>query len=576
VSGIFRHLRTRMIALLAALMVGILGLTVMAVSVVGNRFVRQQISADLQAAATVFERFFEDQQEQLVQSTQLLSGDFAFKQAYGSADHDTLYSAVRNLQQNRLSADLMILLDDEDLSVVADTRYQRSPPADFPFPELISEAETNGKPAWALEIIDGRLYQLITVPLLAPQPVAWIVAGFFIDDALASDLKELTGSDLTFVSEHSQPDITVPAIANQSAASQMVNSVNTDSVDFPASTLDQELRRSYSLAALAQAEGHHTTFYYESAGNRFAGLTIAIADRKTTVVLQRSLEAAMQPFVNLYKILAGIAIVGLLALIIGVAALARQITRPVQQLAKGARRVQQGDYSAEVEIQGRDEIAQLATSFNQMTRGLAAFQRYVPTQLVRTLIDKGIESVPQSRVATMLYTDIANFTNIAEQLEPRQLVALLNQYFSAVTIPINEYQGVITQYQGDAILAVFNLTGDDPEHASNALRAAIAIQEILNTHRFGDDKLSLVTRIGVNSGSVVAGSVGSAERMNYTVHGDSVNLAARLESLNKKFGTQVLTSQFTIDLADQSIPRTRIGSVPIDGKRAEVTVYKVA
>ena len=284
----------------------------------------------------------------------------------------------------------------------------------------------------------------------------------------------------------------------------------------------------------------------------------------------------MQPFINLYTLLAAIAIVGLLALIIGVAMLARQITRPVQQLAVGARRVQQGDYSTQVEIHGKDEIAQLATSFNQMTRGLAAFQRYVPTQLVRTLIDKGIESVPQSRIATMLYTDIANFTNIAEQLEPQQLVELLNQYFSAVTTPINEYQGVITQYQGDAILAVFNLTGDDPDHASNALRAAISIQEILSTRRFGDDKLSLATRIGVNTGSVVAGSVGSAERMNYTVHGDSVNLAARLESLNKKYCTRVLTSEFTVELADKKIDRTRIGSVQIEGRRGAVTVYKIA
>ena len=574
-----------MIVILVTLMVVILGLTVVAVGVVGERFVRQQIATDLQTAARVFERFFADRVVQLMHSTELLSGDFAFKQAYGNGDRDTLYSAVRNLQQNRLSASLMLLLDDEDLSVVVDTRQQRGPLPEFPHPELITEAETKGEPAWSLEVIDQQLVQLVVVPLLAPEPVAWIVVGFAVDDAFALTLKELTRADLTFVSggSYHHHGIANDGLRNGTAVQASVidsQSIDNRQIDplaslFLVSTLDPAVRKSNLLAAQLATEQQKTSYFFTSEGSRYAGLELTLADNQTRVVLQRSVEFAMQPFIKLYRILSLIAVVGLIALIVGVAMLARQITHPVQQLAASTHRVQQGDYTARVDIHGHDEIAQLATAFNQMTQGLAAFQRYVPTQLVRTLIDKGIESVPQSRIATMVYTDIENFTSVAEKLEPQRLVELLNDYFTAVTVPINQYQGVITQYQGDAILVVFNLTGDDPDHASNAIRAAKEIQEILDRRRFGTDQLKLSTRIGINTGTVVAGSVGSAQRMNYTVHGDSVNLAARLETLNKQYGTRVLTSEFTIEVADPTIERTKIGSVQIEGKTEPVTVFRI-
>lgn len=566
-----------MIALLVVLMVAILGLTFAAVGAVGDRFVRQQIAADLQGSARVFERFFADRNRQLMHSTELLSGDFAFKQAYGNGDRDTLYSAVRNLQQNRLSADLMLLLDDEDLSVVVDTRYRRAAPPEFAFPQLVSSAELQGEPVWSLELLDQQLYQLVVVPLLAPEPVAWIVVGFVVDDAFASDLRDLTRSELTFVFAAAAPNANAESVLESPASTAVSQLQRSDrALLFPASTLDAETRRDHALSALGESPRHSASFFFSSSGQPFAGLTLALADQKTTVVLQRSVELAMRPFMALYRILSTIAVVGLLALILGVAVLARQITRPVQQLAAGVRLLQQGDYSTQVNVHGRDELAQLATAFNQMTRGLAAFQRYVPTQLVRTLIDKGIESVPQSRVATMIYTDIENFTGVAEQLEPQRLVQLLNDYFSAVTEPIKQYNGVITQYQGDAILAVFNLTGDDPEHASHAVSAALAIQSILARRRFGEQQLTLATRIGVNTGCVVAGSVGSTERMNYTVHGDPVNLAARLESLNKRYGSRVLTSESTVALLQQGFKPELIDRVTVDGKRAPVTVYKLA
>jgi adenylate cyclase len=209
-----------------------------------------------------------------------------------------------------------------------------------------------------------------------------------------------------------------------------------------------------------------------------------------------------------------------------------------------------------------------------MTRGLAAFQRYVPTELVRTLIARGIESKPQARVATILFTDIEGFTRIGEELSPDRLVKLLNEYFSVISKPIERHKGVITQFQGDAILAVFNVPTDDPDHAANAVRAALEIQELLADRVFSEG-IMLTTRIGINTGNVVAGSVGSEERVNYTVHGDAVNLAARLEALNNEYGTRIILSGSTAELVADRFACQPMGEITVRGKQTSVTVFRL-
>jgi adenylate cyclase len=221
-----------------------------------------------------------------------------------------------------------------------------------------------------------------------------------------------------------------------------------------------------------------------------------------------------------------------------------------------------------------DELGRLAEAFNQMTRGLAAFQRYVPTDLVRRLISEGIESRPEVRLATMLFTDIEGFTALGEALSPEQLVAVLNEYFSVVTGPIEKHGGVIIQYQGDAMLAVFNIPAVDPNHAINAVRAAIEIQSLLK-HRSFSGGIHIRTRIGINTGQVVAASVGSKDRVNFTVHGDAVNLAARVEALNKDYNTSILITQETAVLLGEEFRPEPVGEAQVRGKQRPVTVFSI-
>ena len=177
---------------------------------------------------------------------------------------------------------------------------------------------------------------------------------------------------------------------------------------------------------------------------------------------------------------------------------------------------------------------------------------------------------------SILFTDIEGFTAISESLRPEQLIEALNRYFSLIAGPISEYGGVISQFQGDAVLATFNVPRADSDHAANAVRAALAIQSVLQGVEFGDG-VAFNTRVGINTGSVVGGLVGSGDRVGYTVHGDNVNLTARLEQLNKDYGTRIIVAQSTVDeIPEGSFNFRELGEVSVRGLLRPVTIYTVS
>lgn len=544
----FRSLQSRILFFFLGLFILVQAVTFLAVNTANWRSANQQIEDGLLVSGHVFRRFMQERTSQLMLNAKLLSGDFAFKQAYASGDRSTLLSAVINLQQHRIGADVMMIVDADNYSVIIDTSNPLADETEFPYPELIDTAEDTGQPSSAIESIRGRLYSLVIVPLLAPEPVAWIAVGFLIDDTLAANLKQLTSTDISFLTTGRDWNVLASTL--------------------PGPQWDALARKIRSAGAASE-----THFRLATSGERFVALNIPLSDR-VTVTLQRSLDQALEPFQRLYRVLVVLTIFALAISALGAVFVARTVTRPVRTLVAGARRIEKGDYQHKIDITQQDEIGRLADAFNKMTRGLAAFHRYLPVDLVRTLISKGIESKPETRLATILFTDIENFTNLVERLSPEHIVTMLNEYFSAVTRPIEKYGGVITQFQGDAILAVFNVPTDDPDHGAHAVRAALEIHEIVKANTFAGTMLN--NRVGINTGEVVAGSVGSENRLNYTVHGDAVNLAARLEGLNKEYGTRVLASQATIDLIGNEPARKLIGKIKIRGKQQTVSVYKLA
>ncbi len=198
------------------------------------------------------------------------------------------------------------------------------------------------------------------------------------------------------------------------------------------------------------------------------------------------------------------------------------------------------------------------------------FGRYVPKEIADALIaDRGLLA-PVEKPATVMFVDIAGFTKLTETEGPQRVVRALNLYFDAAGEIISQHRGVVTQFQGDAIMATFNLPLEDPDYASRAVAAAQAVVALVKQRDF--DGIHFRLRVGVSSGKILAGSVGGGGRQNYTVYGDTVNLAARLEALNKDYGTEVLVDEATRRHLN-GLPCREVDRITVRGFSAPVSIF---
>jgi class 3 adenylate cyclase len=198
------------------------------------------------------------------------------------------------------------------------------------------------------------------------------------------------------------------------------------------------------------------------------------------------------------------------------------------------------------------------------------FGRFVPQAIVNAMVAGRGALAPVEREATVLFADIAGFTGMTERAGAVRTVEILNLYFDEVTKIISAHNGIVTQFQGDAVLATFNVPLEDAAHAASAVAAALAILACVAEREFAGERIRV--RIGVNTGPLVAGNVGGGGRQSYTVHGDAVNLAARLEALCKEHGTSLLLSAATAK-ALPGATLVAVGTIAVRGLAEPVTVY---
>ncbi len=211
-----------------------------------------------------------------------------------------------------------------------------------------------------------------------------------------------------------------------------------------------------------------------------------------------------------------------------------------------------------------------------------AFGHYLSTDVINELLtnpDK-LRLGGEKKYMTAMFTDVKGFSTISEQLDPSDLVKLLNEYLSAMSDVILEMKGTIDKYEGDAIISFFGAPIELPDHALRACKAAIQMKKIeteLNK-KFLETKMAptpLLTRIGINTGDMVVGNMGTARKMDYTIMGNSVNLAARLEGVNKQYGTWILTSEYTMNSADSELTVRKLDRVRVVGIQTPVRLYEV-
>jgi adenylate cyclase len=267
--------------------------------------------------------------------------------------------------------------------------------------------------------------------------------------------------------------------------------------------------------------------------------------------------------------------------------IARSISQPVRTLAEFTEHVARGDYARRIVLDRADELGRLATAFNRMSEGLAERDRIrdlldknVSPEVAAQLLRDGATLGGEEREVTVLFADLCSFTSLSERLPPRELVALLNRFLDRMSAAIEHEGGVIDKYIGDAIMALFGAPVAQSGAADRALRAALAMQAALaelNHELAAEGRPALACGIGINTARVVAGNMGSRRRLNYSVVGDGVNVAARLEALtrNPEYRATILVSEATLRAAQGRYATRTLGPIVVKGRAEPVQAHAV-
>ncbi len=266
---------------------------------------------------------------------------------------------------------------------------------------------------------------------------------------------------------------------------------------------------------------------------------------------------------------------------------AHTLSKNLEKLKDFAHRIAQGDFDVEAskEIKSKDEIGILAEAFDDMTQGLRErdkikniFTKFHGSVITDTLMDQEDLRKGKTCEAVVFFSDIRGFTDFSQSRSPEEVVSMLNSYFEVMVGIINKHGGVVDKFVGDAIMAVWGAPNGTPEDARNAVLACLEMRQALaefNQKRIEEGHTPIKMGMGLHAGQVVSGTIGSNDRLEYTVIGDTVNTASRIESSTKAFGTDLLISEEVVKRTEDQFLVTFAGSTKVKGKDAPLKLAKV-
>ncbi len=435
--------------------------------------------------------------------------------------------------------------------------------------QLLAVALSN---AWTNELVDQNWGQIrVGLNLLLTRNSEFVY--ILVSDARLSN--QIVAAMPNDFQEQYIPDV-VPADITKAALKVEGNPLVTKTkvlrnVEFPKGKL--RARRGEQVIEVASEMRN-------ASGEKIGTLRIGISLRQLNRAVTQAINNAL--FVGALGLSFGL---------VGAYILAQQLSNPVRRLKMSADRIAAGDLYHRADINRADELGALAAAFNEMARELQAsfsrlqktieaFERFVPEKFLRVIASEGIENiqvgVASTRLITILFADIRGYTSMSEQMTPLETFELLNDYLACMGQVINDAGGFIDKYIGDAIMALF-----DDETTGRALHAALAMQQALkefNEKRLGKDQPTIKIGIGIHRGEVVMGTIGFTSRIESTVVGDAVNVAARVEGLTRKYDCPVLVTEsvvaalrhpqaFELRLVDES--------VKVKGKSEPVAIYEL-
>jgi len=566
----FRRFRTRLLALVLGLLAAILLVTNLLVARANRANAIAHIEERLVGAVRVFWFSVDTRKQALTDSAKVVSADWPLRTLYlqEELDRPTLASTLASYAERLNAPVITAFAPDGELLATTDPALTAERCA--PFRLLLTQADEQAwEQASDFAYLNDRLHVLTVVPLFAPRPnvIGWLGVAFPIDDRFARNLQQTTQADVTFSRGRGDENPRVLA-----------------------STLSDGLARAVARHGPATLEAGGEAMVAEFGGEPFVTLHAPLplrGDQPARITLQRSLAVELEPARRLEQSILAISLLALVAAAVLAMTAARSVSRPVQELAAHTRRVAAGDYTARLALQRSDELGQLATAFNEMTAGLAERDRVrdllgkvVSPEIAAQLLHSDLQLGGEEREVTILFSDLRDFTGLSERLAPAEVLQLLNRYLDRMSAIVEKHGGVIDKYIGDAIMALFGApvaAPDAPRRALAAAREMVDALADLNRELAAEGRPALACGIGINTARVVAGNMGSRTRLNYTVIGDGVNLAARLEALTKEpaYATAIIVSEATARAAGETGGLRPLGTVTVKGKAEPIGIHAV-
>ena len=277
--------------------------------------------------------------------------------------------------------------------------------------------------------------------------------------------------------------------------------------------------------------------------------------------------------------------VGIIASVILSLIVSKSVSSPLKEMEAGMKKISRGNLDVFINVVSNDEIGALGEGFNQMLKGLKeseeikeSFGKYISQDIRDEILSGKVSLDGEMKRATILFSDLRNFTPFVESTHPKHVIKIMNQYFSEMAEAIKENRGLILQYIGDEIEAVFGAPVAYDDHPDMAVKAALHMRDrlkILNKKLSENGVAPIQHGIGIHTGAVLAGIIGSKERSSYTLVGDTVNLASRIQGLTKNLSCDILLSRTTHDLITGTYQMEQLPAMKVKGKSQNVMVYKL-
>ncbi|MDP3517286.1 MAG: adenylate/guanylate cyclase domain-containing protein [Pseudohongiella sp.] len=581
-------IRSRLIAFLLFLLVPVLGATYIFISRENERYTDQTIDSYLGIGAEVFDFSRTEHINTLLTVSSALTRDWGFRNAFGAADEATILDAAQNLLSRSFQAADIMLISDMDGKVIADTAAQGFSELSAAWLSLMQRAAASSDGvAEAVLTVNDVPYQVTVIPLFLPAPVAWIFAGFPLNSRFVASIKQSSASDvsvlryqgldLTDLASNSALDVSTPS--SRVSGQVIASTLSEEDARLTLASLDPTQFGATQRIRLQEAD--YGTLVRPLAADPGSGELII-------AVIQRSYRENQVNLAQLQDRLFSFSMLVVSISLLAVIWLARTFTRPILALARRVKQIEQGDYSTGTSADvrsGSDELTQLDSSVSAMARGLAEREKIrdllgkvVSPEIAAELMQGQIELGGEERIVSVLFADIRGFTTLSEKQTPSQTLYMLNQCFEKICLAIESSGGVVDKFNGDAVMALFGAPISHNNDADRAMQALLSIEQAVREFSLDPNSptAGLSIGLGIHTGLVVAGNMGSQNRMNYTVIGDSVNLASRLESLTRLYGVSNLVSEASVNALGKDAEKYQwlaLDYVRVKGKREPVKIY---